>query len=308
MNAEKRTLKRKALADCTNTVASRPSSVSSSSKVPPSLLNPSKPPPLTLPDAINLDAPIASFINARNPSTSRRRTCTSTSAFSQRESAKEIKKKRTLNETVECIDAEDSSIPHLPLESSHNPPSACNQSQTAEEIKNKGKTMVEPFEPINGPSTPHGQPESSYNLGKTVNEPLEPINGPSTPHVELESSYNQGTADSVVLKSSILYSRRQPAGKRKTTGKAVAVTMSAPPMKRINRTGVKLNEAGETRLSKSCTVRWQKHKKKLDSWQPEEGVSEPALPRDFIEKQRAYFAEVDAFKLPVEEVSDSELE
>ncbi|KAF8647599.1 hypothetical protein HU200_065230 [Digitaria exilis] len=36
--------------------------------------------------------------------------------------------------------------------------------------------------------------------------------------------------------------------------------------------------------------------------------STPKLPEDFVKKQRAYFAEVDAFDLPVEEVSDSELE
>ena len=32
------------------------------------------------------------------------------------------------------------------------------------------------------------------------------------------------------------------------------------------------------------------------------------LPEDFVKKQRAYFADVDAFELPEEEVSESELE
>ncbi|KAF8706348.1 hypothetical protein HU200_030610 [Digitaria exilis] len=36
--------------------------------------------------------------------------------------------------------------------------------------------------------------------------------------------------------------------------------------------------------------------------------STPKLPEDFVKKQRAYFAEIDAFDLPVEEVSESELE
>ena len=36
--------------------------------------------------------------------------------------------------------------------------------------------------------------------------------------------------------------------------------------------------------------------------------STPKLPEDFVKKQRAYFADVDAFELPVEEVSESELE
>jgi hypothetical protein len=36
--------------------------------------------------------------------------------------------------------------------------------------------------------------------------------------------------------------------------------------------------------------------------------SAPTLPEDFVKRQRAYFAEVDAFELPVEEVSESEVE
>lgn len=36
--------------------------------------------------------------------------------------------------------------------------------------------------------------------------------------------------------------------------------------------------------------------------------STPKLPEDFVKRQRAYFADVDAFELPEEEVSESELE
>lgn len=39
-----------------------------------------------------------------------------------------------------------------------------------------------------------------------------------------------------------------------------------------------------------------------------EAINKSLLPQDFIEKQRAYFAEVDAFDLPEEAVSESELE
>jgi len=34
----------------------------------------------------------------------------------------------------------------------------------------------------------------------------------------------------------------------------------------------------------------------------------PKLPEEFVKKQRAYFADIDAFELPEEEVSESELE
>ncbi|KAL6658683.1 hypothetical protein ACP70R_002723 [Stipagrostis hirtigluma subsp. patula] len=36
--------------------------------------------------------------------------------------------------------------------------------------------------------------------------------------------------------------------------------------------------------------------------------STPKLPEDFEKKQRAYFADIDAFELPEEEVSETELE
>lgn len=38
----------------------------------------------------------------------------------------------------------------------------------------------------------------------------------------------------------------------------------------------------------------------------EKDVAMHALPRDFIEQQRAYFAEIDAFELPEEEVESVE--
>ena len=37
-------------------------------------------------------------------------------------------------------------------------------------------------------------------------------------------------------------------------------------------------------------------------------IKKPVLPQDFVEKQKAYFAEIDAFELPEEVVSESELE
>lgn len=37
-------------------------------------------------------------------------------------------------------------------------------------------------------------------------------------------------------------------------------------------------------------------------------TKEASLRQDFIDKQRAYFAEIDAFELPVEVASESELE
>lgn len=58
------------------------------------------------------------------------------------------------------------------------------------------------------------------------------------------------------------------------------------------------NEGGVTKLSKSCTLPSKKKRRQTK----EDGASH-ALPQDFIEQQRAYFAEIDAFELPEEEVT-----
>ncbi|CAL2243144.1 unnamed protein product [Prunus armeniaca] len=84
------------------------------------------------------------------------------------------------------------------------------------------------------------------------------------------------------------------------------------------KSGGKLKEDGHNSLSKESTA----PRKKLSScfflkgqqiplynkvWKQcavpaGKDVSMHALPQDFIEKQRAYFAEIDAFELPEEEV------
>ncbi|BBG98111.1 hypothetical protein Prudu_007435 [Prunus dulcis] len=61
----------------------------------------------------------------------------------------------------------------------------------------------------------------------------------------------------------------------------------------------KLKEDGHSSLSKESTA---PRKKKQCAAPAGKDVSMHALPQDFIEKQRAYFAEIDAFELPEEEV------
>lgn len=48
----------------------------------------------------------------------------------------------------------------------------------------------------------------------------------------------------------------------------------------------------------------EQKKKKL--YKEPEPVQRSILPGDFVEEQRAYFAEIDAFELPEEEVSDND--
>ncbi|CAL9150761.1 uncharacterized protein LOC135617744 [Musa acuminata AAA Group] len=106
---------------------------------------------------------------------------------------------------------------------------------------------------------------------------------------------------SVVYTRSILRST-------KSKGKEPCTTSSCPPAEKI-RTVDSGKLMGDAIASgrKAFSVPFEKRKKRQRYVVPE-AINKSLLPQDFIEKQRAYFAEVDAFDLPEEAVSESELE
>ncbi|XP_062092414.1 uncharacterized protein LOC133798211 [Humulus lupulus] len=77
--------------------------------------------------------------------------------------------------------------------------------------------------------------------------------------------------------------------KRKSKGKAIAEPVSCPPATKNQKTGENIKETGGDSLSKENT-------------DPTKKGAKHALSQEFIEQQRAYFAEIDAFELPEEEV------
>ncbi|KAF8648803.1 hypothetical protein HU200_064502 [Digitaria exilis] len=134
--------------------------------------------------------------------------------------------------------------------------------------------------------------------------------------------------DRSVLKSPIstVYARRgttETQGRRRnpatttTKGKgkepvAAAGTASCPPLGRATRKAARFSLVVWTLAS--TTPRFEECTFLIESiacyWiiAKRPPPSTPKLPEDFVKKQRAYFAEIDAFDLPVEEVSESELE
>ncbi|CAL4989976.1 unnamed protein product [Urochloa decumbens] len=101
--------------------------------------------------------------------------------------------------------------------------------------------------------------------------------------------------------------RRNPTTAATTTNKgkepvAAVGTASCPPLgKSTRKTSRKDSVAQDTRpISSSAPCHGAKKKRPPPST--------PKLPEDFVKKQRAYFADVDAFELLEEEVSESELE
>ncbi|RLN00527.1 proteoglycan 4-like [Panicum miliaceum] len=114
---------------------------------------------------------------------------------------------------------------------------------------------------------------------------------------------------------STVYARRgttETQGRRRTTnpiattkGKepvAAAGTASCPPLGKATRKNSRKDSmAQDTRpISSSAPCHGARKKRPPPST--------PKLPEDFVKKQRAYFADVDAFELAEEEVSESELE
>ncbi|KAF8397150.1 hypothetical protein HHK36_016057 [Tetracentron sinense] len=149
------------------------------------------------------------------------------------------------------------------------------------------------------------------SIGSNVAENPRTRSQPSTPAPQ-KFSANSDTLECEKSELVTVYSRRQTAEKRKIKGKAIAMAIpsSCPPAGRVRHIGRdKLSEEhGDVGLSKSDKVPHPKYKKKRHHSLSKLDVDTPGLPQDFINQQRAYFAEIDAFELPEEVVSESELE
>ncbi|KAL6630645.1 hypothetical protein ACP70R_028496 [Stipagrostis hirtigluma subsp. patula] len=99
--------------------------------------------------------------------------------------------------------------------------------------------------------------------------------------------------------------RNPGANKGKEPAAAAAGTASCPPLGKSTRSSSrKTSVAQDTRpISLSAPCHEAKKKRHMV-----DTSSTPKLPEDFVKKQRAYFADIDAFELPEEEVSETELE
>ncbi|KAJ4970730.1 hypothetical protein NE237_003829 [Protea cynaroides] len=121
---------------------------------------------------------------------------------------------------------------------------------------------------------------------------------PSTPP-NRKSLADSGAVDRENSGVVTVYCRKRNTETRKDKGKAVSVELpfSCPPVARVRSLGNKVNDKhGDAGLSKTSGASNLKRKKK----------QRLSLPQDFIDQQKAYFAEIDAFELPEEIVSDSD--
>ncbi|KAI9157336.1 hypothetical protein LWI28_020831 [Acer negundo] len=151
----------------------------------------------------------------------------------------------------------------------------------------RGKTVIKSSSKPGSTSTTTNENDS----GSAAANPSSSAVVASTPR---KSPLVSGTNEHEIVEPCSVYSRRRTSDRRKSKGKEV---VSSPAISNIATRDNK-KEDKVTGPPKSSAVR-QKKKKEDDPVY--------VIPRDFIEKQRAYFAEVDSFELSEEEVDAFEL-
>ncbi|KAK8676098.1 hypothetical protein V6N13_034152 [Hibiscus sabdariffa] len=105
-----------------------------------------------------------------------------------------------------------------------------------------------------------------------------------------------GDGDSVFSELSTVYKRRHTAEKRKDKGKEIMEPLSFSLETRMPSLRKKTYGDDYVVQSKSCPMPCRKKQRRRK------------LPQNFIDEQRAYFAEVDAFELEEEVASADESE
>ncbi|KAE8657563.1 Peroxidase superfamily protein [Hibiscus syriacus] len=114
-----------------------------------------------------------------------------------------------------------------------------------------------------------------------------------------------GDVDSLLSEFSTVYKRIQTAEKRKNKGKGIMEPSSCSLETRMPNLRKKTYGDGDIGLFESCLgpCRKKQHGEKA-----EVNASKHDSPQDYIDKQRAYFAEIDAFELEQEVASADESE
>ncbi|XP_006664868.1 uncharacterized protein LOC102702436 isoform X2 [Oryza brachyantha] len=149
------------------------------------------------------------------------------------------------------------------------------------------------------PTNPTTSPLPSDSACCSMSSSLTPVSKPSSAAASEERSFVKSTISTVYTST-----------RRKTTEKIpfrAGTARSCPPPDTVARTNRKTSMAQGTRpISSSAPC--HRSKKDKSTRMPITSFYKPVLPEDFVKKQRAYFEEIDAFELPEEEASGTDLE
>ncbi|KAM5556811.1 hypothetical protein ABKV19_024282 [Rosa sericea] len=180
------------------------------------------------------------------------------------------------------------------------PSSVYSRRQTALKRKTTGKENDVPFSCPRTPKTRNVGRKKTKQDGHNIRSEMDrtPIASIPTPRI---SSSSSDTSNCEVYEPHSVYTRRQTALKKNSKGQENIGASSCPPALKIRNTWDNSNEDGYNSLSKkskaSCRKKVVPAKKEASEY------TSPDL-----EKQRAYFAELDKYELPVEEAEEWELD
>ncbi|XP_062001132.1 uncharacterized protein LOC133718326 isoform X2 [Rosa rugosa] len=179
------------------------------------------------------------------------------------------------------------------------PSSVYSQRQTALKRKTTGKENDVQFSCPRTPKTRNVGKKTKQD-GHNIQSEMDrtPIASAPTPRI---SSSSSDTSNREVYEPHSVYTRRQTASKRNSKGQENIGASSCPPALKIRNTWDNSYEDGYNSLSRkskaSCRKKVVPTKKEASEY------TSPDL-----EKQRAYFAELDKYELPVEEAEEWELD
>ncbi|XP_021769291.1 uncharacterized protein LOC110733536 [Chenopodium quinoa] len=139
--------------------------------------------------------------------------------------------------------------------------------------------------------------------GKMVLEtPTTEASEPSTPHAPHASQAASGTRERPLT---VYTHRKARQGKKHAAGK-ISEPLTCPPAQRIKKKGLELDSDQGDSNSGSHTDPLPVHKKKRSRQKYDDSVH--VLPKEEVERLRAMYADIDAYELPEEVASESELE
>ncbi|XP_028782292.1 uncharacterized protein LOC114738407 [Neltuma alba] len=193
---------------------------------------------------------------------------------------------------------------------SHALPSSHSSSSTASVVKPSKRHPPSPFsnpaltERKSGSRTRSSNNSTGRRQVSSNPSDLSPV--VSTPSRLPHSSLLPGSHDHDVSEPiSVVYSRRNASEKSKGKEKAVAVPFSSTPMPKASSSRKQNLEIEVVNRHKAKALTAPCRKKRCTTASKQD-VFQHAMPQDFIEKQQAYFKEIDDFELPVEEVESAD--
>ncbi|XP_020208022.1 uncharacterized protein LOC109792972 [Cajanus cajan] len=163
----------------------------------------------------------------------------------------------------------------------------------------------------NPTSSPSSSSSSALNKPKTISSTttnLDTVTNPTSLSPPTPSTTPlHGTVDVEASEPiSVVYSRRTCSRKRRRDkGKAVAVPESRTPNFKLSNTREKNDEFEGVNLPKAKALTVPRTKKQRALSSEKDMFKDPQV-QDFIEKQKAYFKEIDEFELLVEAKSDDD--